>query len=146
MLTSPVAQLVSRWTSDLKVGGSRPVQNTSKINPIFACFRWLSSWHMRCWLHAAITRTPPSPSEILPSSFKTWLPRFNAKPKINWMQNYDNLWIIKQTTPTLMINMQTWNKRYHSIGFSDAMSKQIAVKKMKLRVNVQSIQKCKFCS
>ena len=43
MLTSPVAQLISRWTSDLKVGGSRPVQDTSKINPIFAGFRWLSS-------------------------------------------------------------------------------------------------------
>ena len=36
MLTSPVAQLVSHWTGDLKVGGSRPVQDTSKINPIFA--------------------------------------------------------------------------------------------------------------
>ena len=24
-----------------------------------------------------------------------------CKPKINWMQHYDNLWIIKQTTPTL---------------------------------------------
>ena len=101
MLTSPVAQLVSRWTGDLKVGGSRPVQDTSKINPIFAGFRWLSSWRMRRWLHAAKTRTRLSPSEILPSSFKTWLPRFNAKPKINWMQNYNNLWIIKQATPTL---------------------------------------------
>ena len=40
MLTSPVAQLVSRWTSDLKVGGSKPVQDTSKMNPIFAGFRW----------------------------------------------------------------------------------------------------------
>ena len=102
MLTSPVAQLVSHWTGDLKVGGSRPVQDTSKINPIFAGFRWLSSWRMRRWLHAAITRTRLSPSEILPSSFKTWLPRFNAKPKINWMQNYNNLWIIKQATPTLI--------------------------------------------
>ena len=34
MLTSPVAQLVSRWTSDLKVDGSRPVYDTSRINPI----------------------------------------------------------------------------------------------------------------
>ena len=32
MLTSPVAQLISRWTDDLKVGGSRPVQDISKIN------------------------------------------------------------------------------------------------------------------
>ena len=59
---------------------------------------------MRCWLHAAISRTRPSPSEILTSSFKTWLPQFSAKPKINWMQNYYNLWIIKQTAPTLSAN------------------------------------------
>ena len=39
MLTSLVAQLVSRWTSDLKVGGSRSVQDTSKTNPIFDGFR-----------------------------------------------------------------------------------------------------------
>ena len=43
MLTSPVAQLISHWTSGLKVGGSRPVQDKSKINPNFAGFRWLSS-------------------------------------------------------------------------------------------------------
>ena len=42
-VTSPVAQLVSRWTCDLKVGGSRAVQDTSRINPIFAGFRCLSS-------------------------------------------------------------------------------------------------------
>ena len=38
----PVAQLVSRWTSDLRVGGSRPVSDTLGLNPIFAGFRWLS--------------------------------------------------------------------------------------------------------
>ena len=44
MLTSPSpAQLVSRWTSDLKVGGSRPVQDTLRLNPIFAGFIWLSN-------------------------------------------------------------------------------------------------------
>ena len=45
MVTIPVAKLVSRWTGDLKVGGSRPVSDTSRLNPIFAGFRWLSKGH-----------------------------------------------------------------------------------------------------
>ena len=45
MVTLPVAQLVSRWTSDLKIGGWRPVSDTSRLNPIFAGFRWLSKGH-----------------------------------------------------------------------------------------------------
>ena len=36
MLTSPAAQLVSRWTSALKVGGLKPAQDTSRSNRIFA--------------------------------------------------------------------------------------------------------------
>ena len=36
MVTLPVAQLVSHWTSDQKVGGSRPVSDTSRLNPIFS--------------------------------------------------------------------------------------------------------------
>ena len=44
--------------------------------------------------------------------------------------------------------MQTWNNRYHSVGFSNTMSKQLEAENETfriLRVYVWSIQKYKFC-
>ena len=48
MLTLPVAQLINRWTGDLKIGGSRPVWDTLSENPIFSGFRLLSGGYMHC--------------------------------------------------------------------------------------------------
>ena len=70
ILTLPLAQLVNRWTGDLKSGAVRLVWNTLSSNPILAGFGQLSGSHVRCWLRAAVNRTRPSPSEILPSSFE----------------------------------------------------------------------------
>ena len=77
MVTLPLAQLVSRWTSDLRVGGSRPVSDTLGLNPISQVSDG-SLTDICCHKQDATI-----PSEILPSSFKVWLPQFSAKPKIN---------------------------------------------------------------